>query len=131
MTATRSWIVGSIVAAAIVNVTCGGGEAAGVAPNRPQTPAPAVVSIETAQAVERDVASVIRATGSFVADESSDVTPMVAGSVIETPVNVGDVIKAGQVIVRLDPRNANLDLQNAEAALQQAVAQAQNAKVEA
>jgi RND family efflux transporter MFP subunit len=40
-------------------------------------------------------------------------------------------VKAGQVIVRLDPRNANLDLQHAEAALQQAVAQAQNAKVEA
>jgi RND family efflux transporter MFP subunit len=110
---------------------CGGGEAAAARSPRPHTPEPTVVAVDTAAAVEREVAAVIRATGTFVADEISDVTPMLAGSVIETPVHVGDVVKAGQVIVRLDPRNATLDLQNADAAVQQAVAQAQNAKVEA
>ena len=116
---------------AIGTAGCGGGEAADAVRARAPSPEPAVVAVETAAAVEREVATVIRATGTFVADEASDVTPLVAGSVVETPVNVGDVVKAGQVIVRLDPRNANLDLQHAEAALQQAVAQAQNAKVEA
>lgn len=119
-----------VAAAAIAHLGCRGGEAAGSAPPAAQA-APVVVTVETAPAVEREVAALVRANGSFVADETSEVTPMVGGSVIETPVNVGDVVKAGQVIVRLDPRNANLDLQNAEAALQQAVAQAQNAKVEA
>src|SRR5206468_683610 len=113
---SSSWIVGLIVliGAAIGSVGCRGGEAAGVAPPRSQTPQSTVVTVETAAAVEREVAAIIRATGSFVADETSDVTPMVAGSVIETPVNVGDLVKAGQIIVRLDPRNAALDLQNAD-----------------
>ena len=128
----RTWIGGVlvVVAAAVAHVGCRGGEAAGAAPPAAQA-APVVVTVETAPAVEREVAAVVRATGSFVADETSEVTPMVGGSVIETPVNVGDVLKAGQVIVRLDSRNATIDLQNAEASLQQAVAQAQNAKVEA
>lgn len=121
----------AVCAVAIVTAACGGGEAADAHPPRSQSTGPAVIAVETATAVEREVATVIRATGSFVADEASEVTPLIAGSVVETPINVGDVVKAGQVIVRLDPRNANLDLQHAEAALQQAVAQAENAKVEA
>jgi RND family efflux transporter MFP subunit len=119
------------IAIAVGTAGCGGGEASDEAPARPRTSEPVVVAVETAAAVEREVATVIRATGSFVADEASDVTPHVPGSVVETPINVGDVVKPGQVIVRLDARNANLDLQHAEATLQQAEALAQNAKVEA
>jgi RND family efflux transporter MFP subunit len=120
-----------VLAIAVGTARCGGGEAAGARTPRDRSAEPAVVSVETAAAIEREVATTIRATGSFVADEASDVAPLVSGSVVDTPVDVGDVVKPGQVIVRLDPRNANLDLQHAEAALQQTVAQAGNAKVEA
>ena len=124
-----SWMAAGAVA--VLTAACGGGEAADVRQPRPHSTEPSIVAVETAAAVEREVATVIRATGSFLADEASEVTPLIAGSVVDTPVNVGDVVKAGQVIVRLDPRNANLDLQHAEAAQQQAFAQAENAKVEA
>jgi RND family efflux transporter MFP subunit len=73
----------------------------------------------------------VRASGTFVADESSDVTPQVSGSVVETPVSVGDRVHAGQLVVRLDDRNARLELNQLQAALQQVEAQAQNARVEA
>jgi RND family efflux transporter MFP subunit len=119
-----------LFAIAISTARCGREQASARPPRAPSTE-PVVVAVETGAAVEREVATVIRATGSFVADEASDVTPLVSGSVVETPIHVGDVVKTGQVVVRLDPRNANLDLQHAEAALQQAVAQAQNAKAEA
>jgi RND family efflux transporter MFP subunit len=122
--------VTALAALAIGPAACSGGEAADDRRTRADKTEPAVVAVDTAAAVEREVPSVIRATGSFVADETSDVTPLVSGSVVETAVNVGDVVKAGQLIVRLDPRNASLDLQHAEAALQQASAQAQNTKVE-
>ena len=121
----------ALSALAAAAARCGGGEAANLRPAHSTASQPSIVAVETAAVVERDVATVIRATGSFVADEASDVTPLVAGSVVDTPVNVGDFVKAGQVVVRLDPRNAQLDLQHAEAAMQQAVAQAENAKVEA
>jgi len=98
---------------------------------QPVSREPTVVTIETAGAVERELPTVIRATGTFVADESSDVTAHVSGSVLETAVKVGDVVAEGHVIVRLDARNAVLDLDLAQAGLQQAEAQSQNAKVEA
>jgi membrane fusion protein (multidrug efflux system) len=91
----------------------------------------APVSIHTAAAEARDVPTVVRATGTFVADESSGVTPSVPGQVVATPVNVGDMVRAGDVLVRLDDRDARLRLGQAEAALLQAEAQARRAATEA
>ncbi|MGE0702580.1 MAG: efflux RND transporter periplasmic adaptor subunit [Vicinamibacterales bacterium] len=93
--------------------------------------APAPVAVAVQPAVERALPQVVRATGTFVADEISEVTPQVSGQVIETPVDVGDVVKAGQLLVRLDDRDARLRLMQAEAALQQAQAQAARAQAEA
>ena len=56
------------------------------------------VSVATATAITREVPADFEETGSFVADELSDIAPPVAGRVISTPVNVGDHVKAGQVI---------------------------------
>lgn len=89
------------------------------------------VAVQVEAAVERELPIVVRATGTFVADESSDVTPQLAGQVIATPVNVGDTVKVGQVLVRLDDRDARLRLQQAEAGLLQARAQAARAQAEA
>jgi membrane fusion protein (multidrug efflux system) len=94
-------------------------------------PAPSVVAVRTATAEERNVPAIVRATGTFVADESSDVTPQVSGQVVETPVDVGDTVKTGQVLVRLDDRDARLKLRQAQASLQQAEAQARRAQTEA
>jgi membrane fusion protein (multidrug efflux system) len=77
------------------------------------------------------VPTVVRATGTFVADESSSVTPSVSGQVVATPVNVGDMVQAGDMLVRLDDRDARLKLGQAQAALQQAEAQARRAAAEA
>ncbi|MEO8368605.1 MAG: biotin/lipoyl-binding protein, partial [Candidatus Solibacter sp.] len=83
---------------------------------------PKIVTVSTAQAVTRTVAAGFQETGSFVADETSDIAPMVAGRVLATPVDVGDVVKQGQVICELDHRDAQLRLDQAKAALEQATA---------
>jgi RND family efflux transporter MFP subunit len=117
-----------LAAIAILPAACGQVDAGAPVP---QSVEPATVIVTTAEASERTVPTVVRATGTFVADESSDVTPQTAGSVVETPVGIGTLVTAGQMIVRLDERNATLDLNHAQAALEQAEAQAQNAQVEA
>lgn len=88
------------------------------------TPATALkpVAVETAQAVARIVPAYLPATGSFVADETSDVAPQISGQVIATPVDVGDYVRAGAVLARLDDRDARLRVTQAEAAEQQAAA---------
>jgi HlyD family secretion protein len=50
------------------------------------------------------------------------------GVVASINVREGDHVRAGQLVVRLDDRNAQLDLSQAQALLQQVEAQAQNAR---
>src|SRR5215216_5700843 len=47
------------------------------------------VAVTTTIAISQTVAAYIQATGSFAADESSDVAPETSGQVVATPVDVG------------------------------------------
>lgn len=85
-------------------------------------------TLTTVRALTRSVAAAVQATGSFVAKESSDVAPQAAGRVIETPVDVGDFVKKGQLIARLDDRDPRLRLEQAEASEQQAQAAVRQAQ---
>jgi RND family efflux transporter MFP subunit len=78
------------------------------------------VTVTTASARVRTVPAAFEETGSFVADETSDIAPPVAGRVVATPVNVGDFVKEGQVVCELDHRDAQLKLEQAKAQLDQA-----------
>ncbi len=74
----------------------------------------------TATAAVREVPAYIQATGSFIAEESSDVAPAVGGRVAATPVEIGDFVKKGDLICRLEDRDAQLRLDQARAAVEQA-----------
>ena len=110
-----------VLSIAIMAVLLGGcskgKEAAAAGPAAPQT-----VTVTAALAAMRNVPAAFSETGSFVADETSDIAPLVAGRVIATPVNVGDFVRQGQVICELDHRDAQLRLDQAKAALDQATA---------
>src|ERR1019366_8823023 len=92
-------------------------EAAAAGPVEPKK-----VTVTTAKAVTRTVPAAFQETGTFVADETSDIAPLVPGRVIATPVNVGDFVKHGQVVCELDHRDAQLRIDQARAALDQATA---------
>ena len=53
----------------------------------------------------------------------------VAGPLITRPVNVGDVVKKGVVLARIDPRDFEVNLRNVQAHLQQAKAKLQGMRV--
>lgn len=80
------------------------------------------VAVTTARAVAREVPSYVQATGSLIADETSDVAPQTSGQVVATPVNVGAFVRQGDVIARLNDRDARLRLQQAQSGVGQAVA---------
>lgn len=119
-----------LAAFAALAAACGGAEAEAPRSEVPVARAASIV-VTTAPVVVREVPLIVRANGTFAADESSDVTPHVSGSVVATLVSVGDRVRAGNIIVRLDDRNARLELTQAQATVQQAEAQAENARVEA
>lgn len=83
--------------------------------------ATAPVVVTTTKAVAREVPSFIQATGSLIANETSDVAPQAAGQVVATPVNVGSFVGQGAVIARLNDRDARLRLRQAQSGVQQAI----------
>lgn len=84
--------------------------------------------VSTARAVSRQVSATVQATGGFAAQEISDVAPESPGVVVETLVNVGDFVSRGQLIARLDSRDAQLRLDQALANQQQAEATVRQAQ---
>ncbi|HYY42849.1 MAG TPA: efflux RND transporter periplasmic adaptor subunit, partial [Pyrinomonadaceae bacterium] len=56
------------------------------------------------------------------AQETSDVAPQTSGQIVATPVSVGAFVRQGDVIARLNPRDAQLRYQQAQASVQQAIA---------
>ncbi len=91
-------------------------------------PAEAVVAITVGRTEAREVPAVVQATGSMVADESSNVAPKIAGKVADIAVNAGDFVSSGDVIARIDDRDARLRLASAEASVKQAQAAVRQAE---
>lgn len=103
----------------------GGGGARGNANVEEASPA---IAITTARSESRDVSATIQATGSMVADETSDIAPKTAGRVSNISVNAGQFVSVGAVIAKIDERDARLQLASAQAAVKRArvsVAQAE------
>ena len=85
-------------------------------------------AVTTVRASARQVSASVQATGSFIAEDSSDVAPQTTGVIVATPVDVGSFVRAGQMIARLDDRDAKLRLAQAQAGLQQAQASLRQAE---
>ena len=78
------------------------------------------ISVTVGKTVARQIPSFIQATGSFVADETSDVAPKVAGKVTNVYANAGQFVSQGAVIAKLDDKDKLLDLRAAEVKVKQA-----------
>jgi RND family efflux transporter MFP subunit len=81
--------------------------------------APTTVEVTTAQAVIQPIPSYIEATGNLASDEQTDVAPAVGGKIVEVNFDIGTYVSQGDVLVRLDPRDANIRLEQARAQLEQ------------
>ncbi|MBV8856349.1 MAG: efflux RND transporter periplasmic adaptor subunit [Acidobacteria bacterium] len=86
------------------------------------------VAVTTARAESRAVPSYVQATGSLVAEETSDVASQASGQVVSTPVGVGAFVRQGDVVARLNDRDARLRLQQSQAGVGQAVAAVRQAE---
>lgn len=122
---TRTHIYSTLILCALLDACGRTSDDVKAASAKAQSSTPVVA---TALAVVRQVSANVQSTGSFVALESSDVAPDVAGRIVATQVNVGDSVQTGQTIARLDAREATVKLQQAQAYLQQAEAAVRQAQ---
>jgi RND family efflux transporter MFP subunit len=77
-------------------------------------------AFNTATATVKTVPFSFQATGSFIAEESSDVAPAIGGRVAATPVDAGDYLRKGQAVCVLEQRDSQLRLDQARAGREQA-----------
>ena len=82
-------------------------------------PQPTPVDVTTAQAVVVPIPSYIEATGNLASDAQSDVAPAVGGKIVEVNFDIGSYVTQGSVLIRLDPRDAQIRLDQARAQLEQ------------
>ncbi|MDB6132932.1 MAG: hypothetical protein JWM59_1175 [Verrucomicrobiales bacterium] len=77
----------------------------------------APIPVKTAAATEKPMPRFLQLTGELISAQDSAVAADTTGKVAETPVERGSVVKAGDVLIRLDDRTTSLNLAEAEANL--------------
>lgn len=104
-------VLPTALAVCLLNLACGRGTPEAAAPEvRP-------IAVRVADVVVRDQPVTLDATGSFEAQESSEVAPENSGRVDGTPVDVGSFVQQGAVLVRLQGVEAGFGLDEARAVL--------------
>jgi membrane fusion protein, multidrug efflux system len=92
--------------------------------------APEIRPVRTVTAARGEAAETVVLTGHIQADDEPTFAFRLGGRVIERPVNVGDRVKAGQVLAKLDPENELSALRSAQSALSAAQGQLNYARAD-
>jgi RND family efflux transporter MFP subunit len=90
----------------------------------------AVANVKTAVAEMRDVELAYSAEAVVEAVRQSTVAAQVSGRIVELRFDVGDYVRKGEVIVRIDERAATQAVQASEAQVRQAEAELRNARAQ-
>ncbi len=98
--------------------SCGGSKASPANANNANA-APSIVDVTTAQAVVRQIPTYFEATGNLASDAQTDVAPAVGGKIVQVNFDVGSYVNKGDVLVRLDDRDARIRVEQAQAQVEQ------------
>lgn len=86
--------------------------------------------VDVSKAMRQDIANEVRIAGSLMPIRRSTLTSRVSATIVDLPVQIGDVVKKGDLLVRFDKealvsavaaRKAEIDALNAQIALAEAV----------
>ncbi len=79
-----------------------------------------VVEVRTERVLRRDLVAKVSATGHIEPETSVDITTDVAGRIIELPIEEGQDVREGDLLLQIDPAQFQAAVNRAEAALAQA-----------
>ncbi|MFQ5688858.1 MAG: efflux RND transporter periplasmic adaptor subunit [Gemmatimonadota bacterium] len=77
----------------------------------------ATASLQTATVERRSIVSSVEATGTVEPIKIIDIKSQASGEILELPVELGDYVKRGDLLVRIDPRDVRNALEQARADL--------------
>ena len=125
---TPYMLIFALIVATLFAVACGSTGSAGRRGNSNAEAETPPIAVTVAKTEVRNVPAYIQATGSLIADETSDVAPKVAGKVANVSVDVGDFVSQGSVIAKIDDSDARRELAASQARVKQAVAAVRQAE---
>ena len=109
-------ILGCIAILTVISSACSGSNAANANNTSTET---AIVDVTTAHAVVMPIPAYIEATGNLASDAQTDVAPAIAGKVVEVNFDIGSYVNQGDVLIRLDARDAAIRLEQARTQVEQ------------
>ncbi|HEY0659680.1 MAG TPA: efflux RND transporter periplasmic adaptor subunit, partial [Pyrinomonadaceae bacterium] len=118
---------GTAIIFSLLLASCSGSKASSANVNNANAES-SIVDVTTMQAVVRQIPTYFEATGNLASDAQTDVAPAVGGKIIQVNFDVGSYVQKGDVLVRLDDRDARIRLEQAQAQVEQqrkAVSQAE------
>lgn len=89
-----------------------------------------ITSVRTAQAAKKDLPQLVQITGSVKANNDVQVLPKSPGRVTKVLVDVGSIVKAGDVLATIEAVDMALRVKQSEAQLKQAQAGLEQAKLQ-
>ncbi|MHA1547177.1 MAG: efflux RND transporter periplasmic adaptor subunit, partial [Alphaproteobacteria bacterium] len=122
VTATRIARVAPVAALMLLLVACGDDGDTGRADNPPVRGLKTIVVKDQERTTERKYPSVLQPSS------ISTLSFEIGGKLIELNLNVGQVVKTGDVLARIDPTNLALQVDSAEAGLRRAQSGARTAR---
>jgi RND family efflux transporter MFP subunit len=93
-----------------------------------EAPPPEIRPVRTVTIEKRDAGVPVVLTGSIRAQDEAPLAFRLSGRVLERAVNLGDRVRAGQLVARLDPQNERNAVRTAQANLSAAQGQLTNAR---
>ncbi len=118
-----------IIAVSVGLGACGGSRAeSNPNANSAQSNQPQIVDVATASVVQRELPQYFEASGTLASDAQTDVAPTVGGKVVAVNFDVGSYVNRGDVLVRLDDRDARIRLEQAQAQVEQQEANVRTAQ---
>lgn len=108
----KNFLFVTVISVSLVAAGCGSRTAN---TNANASTQPTTIDVTTVKAVTTPIPTYFEATGNLAGDLATDVAPTVAGKIIEVNFDVGSYVTKGSVMVRLDPRDAQIRIEQAEA----------------
>ncbi len=126
----KKYIFGLLAVVLLISfgISCGKKETAGENKTEGENNQSQTINITVDKSVAREVPSYVQATGSMVADETSDIASKAAGKVVNVYANVGEFVTRGSVIAKLDDNDAKLRVAEAQANVKQQQASVRQAE---
>ena len=81
-----------------------------------------IIAVQIEKVAKRDVTQTVTATGTINPEFKVVITPVITGEIMKLPVDEGDMVKKGELLIQIQARAYRAQKERADAVLQSSIA---------